>query len=111
MGQGTRQLFTEPFGLLYIRSVLPKPTQILKYSFHDSLVGDVMVVKLKIKVDWHLKKEQPVTIYFYRDRIEADTVTPFDVDGEWDLVEHHRTLAFDDWFLMNDTMRKIMKRG
>jgi hypothetical protein len=72
-----------------------------------------MVVKLKIKVDWTNPKEQPETVYFYRDRIEVDTVTPIPSlcgCGLGSYKPHHRTLSFDDWFLMNDTMRKIMGR-
>jgi len=73
-------------------------------------VGDIMVVKLRVKVDWNDPKEQPETLYIYKDRVEADTVEPCgcgasDCEGK---EVHHRTLSYDDWFLMNDTMRTIM---
>jgi hypothetical protein len=68
-----------------------------------------MVVTLKVKVDWNNPKEQPVVVYFYRDGIEAETITP-DGCGCHTGTPGHKTLAFDDWFLMSKTLNAIMRK-
>jgi hypothetical protein len=68
-----------------------------------------MVVKLRVKVDWNDPKEQPVVLYFYRDRIEADTIKPFRY-GCHQGEPGHKTISFDDWFLMSKTLNTIMRK-
>ena len=68
-----------------------------------------MVVKLRVKVDWNNPKEQPDVLYFYRDRIEADTVKPFGC-GCHKGEPGHKTISFDDWFLMSNTLNVICRK-